>query len=343
MKQTLFGRALASLAAVTLVFGLVGCSDDADESVKNSDNTSAANGFSEEWPRTVETDDGELTLESQPERIVSTSTALTGAMLAVGAPVVASAATSPNVPDLSDDQGFFLQWSEEAKTAGVEKLWENATPEVELVVDYDPDLIVVSKNSGDSVFDQVDQLEQIAPVLVVDYSDRSWQEVTTMVAVATGHEAQAEEVIADFDAKVDAAAAAINVPDAAVSPFIVFGDGSGAAALTEEAPQSQVLERLGFELTEIPDEVKGNTEMGADRGDMVNLSLENIQAGLPGTVWIVIAGDETSREVIESEPAFNTSLAVENDQVYYTPGETFRLDYFSAVMLLDSIQEQFAA
>lgn len=43
----------------------------------------------------------------------------------------------------------------------------------------------------------------------------------------------------------------IEVPGDEVSPFMVFGDNSGAAALTKEAPQTQILEGLGFKIATV--------------------------------------------------------------------------------------------
>lgn len=334
------GAAAAALVALTLA--LTGCSDgaQADKSESTAQSTTTTDTAAQ-WPRTITTDDGDLTLDAAPTRIVSTSTTLTGSLLSVGAPVVASAATAPGIEGLSDDQGFFSQWSDEAKSAGVEKLYENASPNIEKVAEYEPDLILVSKNSGDSVFDSVDQLRKIAPVLVIDYSGASWQDVTTKVGEATGHEAEAAEVIAGFEAHLNEVKGQIQVPEGDTSAFIVFTDGSGAAALTEHSPQVQVLTELGFTLATIPDEVKGNTEMGADRQDMVNLSVENIQRGLPGENWVVIAADAASQDMIENNKAFNTAPAVVDKKTTYTPGETFRLDYYSATMLVDSLKESF--
>ncbi|KAB1502847.1 Fe2+-enterobactin ABC transporter substrate-binding protein [Corynebacterium sp. 320] len=343
-------RGLKAVVAATLAgslgLGVAACSSDSSSDNSSSSDAksasdSSSNAETAQWPRTISTDDGELKLDAQPKRIVSTSTTLTGALLAVGAPVVATGVAAPNTPSLSDDQGFFNQWADEAKKAGVEKLWQNGSPDVEKATEYDADLIVVSKNSGDSVFDQVDKLRKIAPVLVVDYSDASWQDVTTKIGEATGYEAKAKEIIADFDSRLEEVKKNISVPEGTTSPFIVFPDGSGAAALTKESPQSQILSRLGFTLADIPDEVKGDTSMGKDRGDIVKLSMENIQKGLPGDTWISVASNEKTKKTIESEPAFNTSPAVKNGKLYHTPGETFRLDYYSAMLLLDSIEQQF--
>ena len=70
--------------------------------------------------------------------------------------------------------------------------------------------------------------------------------------------------------------------------------------------------------------------MGKDRGDIISLALENVQAGLPGDNWISVSNSKDKEEELRSQPAFST-----------TPPSTFRLDYFSANILLDSILEQF--
>lgn len=49
-----------------------------------------------DWPRQVTDSRGVHTLESKPTRIVSTSVTLTGSLLAIDAPVIASGATTPN-------------------------------------------------------------------------------------------------------------------------------------------------------------------------------------------------------------------------------------------------------
>lgn len=148
---------------------------------------------------------------------------------------------------------------------------------------------------------------------------------------------------AGFDARLDEVKAAISVPEEEVSPFIVFPDDRGAAALTSESPQVQILSRLGFAMAEIPEEVKGDTSMGKDRKDIITLSKESIQKGLPAPVWIAIAADDHARKLIAENPEYNTSPAVKSGQVHYTPGETFRLDYYSAMILLDSLEESFRA
>ena len=313
-------RLLAATLTGVVSLGLAACGRSGGRGSAGS--SGSASSGSQGWPRTVKTDDGDLALSSKPQRIVSTSIALTGSLLAVGAPVVASAVTAPNTDGLSDDSGFFVQWSDAAKKQKVEKLYEIKSVDVTKVAGYEPDLIVVAKSGGDSAVDQVEQLRDIAPVLVVDYTGRSWQDVTRTIGQATGNEQQADTVIADYDAHVSATKEAITVPEGTTSAFIVYGGGGGgAAALTAESPQVQILTSLGFTMADIPE--------------------ENVQVGLPGDNWVIVAADSASRQKVADDPTFSTATQVTQGRVAYTPASTFRLDYYSAIIMLDSLKESY--
>ncbi|MEB4616328.1 Fe2+-enterobactin ABC transporter substrate-binding protein, partial [Leucobacter sp. M11] len=257
---------------------------------------------------------------------------------------LASSGTAADVPGLSDSLGFFLQWSDAAQTAGTELLFSNSSPNVEKVIEYEPDLIVVAETGGDSLMDNVDQLRKIAPVMVVNYSGSSWQDITTLFGEATGAEDQAMQAIMQYEAQLAAVKASITVPDHPVSAFFPFASGEGAGAATEFSPHTQILADLGFTLAEIPDEVKGDESMGgAERKDIVNLSAENLQRGLPGETWIMIAADAAAKDLVNTDPAYTSAPAVQAGNVFFTPGETFRLDFFSALILLDSLAQSFAS
>lgn len=59
-----------------------------------------------DWPRQITDSHGVHMLDSKPTRIVSTSVTLTGSLLAIDAPVIASGATTPN-NRVADAQGFY--------------------------------------------------------------------------------------------------------------------------------------------------------------------------------------------------------------------------------------------
>ncbi len=130
-----------------------------------------------DWPRQITDSRGTHTLESQPQRIVSTSVTLTGSLLAINAPVIASGATTPN-NRVADDQGFLRQWSKVAKERKLQRLYIGE-PSAEAVAAQMPDLILISATGGDSALALYDQLSTIAPTLIINYDDKSWQALLT--------------------------------------------------------------------------------------------------------------------------------------------------------------------
>jgi hypothetical protein len=128
-----------------------------------------------DWPRQVTDSRGVHTLESKPARIVSTSVTLTGSLLAIDAPVVASGATTPN-NRVADAQGFLRQWGDIAKQRNVARLYIGE-PSAEAVAAQMPDLILISATGGDSALALYDQLSAIAvdkgvqPVIVCTKGD----------------------------------------------------------------------------------------------------------------------------------------------------------------------------
>lgn len=68
-----------------------------------------------------------------------------------------------------------------------------------------PDLILISATGGDSALALYDQLSTIAPTLIINYDDKSWQSLLTQLGEITGHEKQAAERIAQFDKQLAAA------------------------------------------------------------------------------------------------------------------------------------------
>lgn len=124
-----------------------------------------------DWPRQVTDSRGVHTLEHKPTRIVSTSVTLTGSLLAIDAPVIASGATTPN-NRVADAQGFLRQWGDIAKQRKVARLYIGE-PSAEAVAAQMPDLILISATGGDSALALYDQLSAIAPTLIINYDDKA--------------------------------------------------------------------------------------------------------------------------------------------------------------------------
>jgi iron complex transport system substrate-binding protein len=165
-------------AALTVGFLITGCTSTTDEA------TSPTPGTQEGFPVTV----GDLTLEAQPTRIVSLSPAVTEMLFAIGAgeQVVAVDEQSNYPPEapVTDLSGFNLN--------------------VDALVAYDPDLVVISSFAGDLV----PQLETLdIPVYVAPDNPTSMDDVyaqITELGALTGRVEEAEALVAQMESELTA-------------------------------------------------------------------------------------------------------------------------------------------
>ncbi|WP_317910493.1 Fe2+-enterobactin ABC transporter substrate-binding protein [Klebsiella michiganensis] len=292
-----------------------------------------------DWPRQITDSRGPHTLESQPLRIVSTSVTLTGSLLAIDAPVVASGATTPN-NRVADGQGFLRQWSDVAKARKLSRLYIGE-PSAEAVAAQMPDLILISATGGDSAMMLYDQLSTIAPTLIINYDDKSWQALLTQLGEITGHEKQAAERIAEFDKKLAALKEKMKLPPQPVTALVYTAAAHSSNIWTKESAQGQLLEQLGFTLADLPGGLHASQSQGK-RHDIVQLGGENLAAGLNGQSLFLFAGDQKDADAINANPLLAHLPAVEGKRVYPLGTETFRLDYYSAVLVLQRLAALFA-
>lgn len=326
-------RILAVAAAVCLAL-LAGCADQQETATGGDGEAPTATG----WPRTIIHEKGETEIPAAPERIVSTSLSLTGTLLAIDAPVIGSGATGPNTP-VTDENGFFTQWADVAVERGVKAIYQNSEPSVEAVLAEDPDLIIVSATGGDSAVDLYDQLAQIAPTVVIDYSDKSWEELAPVLGEATGHEVQAEEALVRYEATVAETKAKITLPPQPTSAFVFYGDENAANLWTPESAQGKLLASVGFEIAELPDDLVGDKSMG-ERGDIIELSGESLEPGLNGNTYILITPSPDTKGLVLGHTLLQNNPAVTEGHVYAMDPDSFRLDYFSATNMLAALADQ---
>lgn len=296
--------------------------------------------FAEGWPREIKTSHGILTLQQPPQRIVSTSVTVTGTLLAINAPVIASGASGPN-SRFADQQGFFRQWGDIAKQRGVERLYIGE-PNAEAIAGQAPDLIIIAATGGDSALKLYDQLSAIAPVMVVNYDDKSWQDLAKELGQATGKEADAAAVIARFEAREAALKKAIKLPPQPVSALVYSADGKTANLWTPASPQGQLLQELGFKLALVPLNIAASLSQGK-RHDIIQLSGEKMPDALNGQTLLLFSASQTDAERLLTNPFLAKLPAVEGKRVYAMGDDTFRLDYYSASNMLTQLETLFTA
>jgi iron complex transport system substrate-binding protein len=291
-----------------------------------------------DWPRQVTDSRGAQTLEHKPLRIVSTSVTLTGSLLAIDAPVVASGATTPN-NRVADEQGFLRQWGDVAKQRQLARLYIGE-PNAEAVAAQMPDLILISATGGDSALALYDQLSTIAPTLIINYDDQSWQGLLTQLGAITGQEKQAAERIAEFDKQLAALKQQMKLPPQPVSALVYTAAAHSANLWTPESAQGKLLQQLGFTLAPLPAGLQTSQSQGK-RHDIIQLGGENLAEGLNGQSLFVFAGDQKDTDAIEANPLLSHLSAVQNKRVYALGTETFRLDYYSAMRVLQRLETLF--
>ncbi len=288
------------------------------------------------WPRTIRHAAGETVLAAKPRRIVSTTPSVTGILLAIDAPLVATAATTPG--PLSDPKGFFSQWAPEADRRGVKILYPNLNFDIEAVLGWKPDLVIASATGQDSILPHRAELEALGiPTLVVDYSNRSWQGLAADLGTATGHEGEARAAIDRFEAELAEAARAIDTRGARVS-VVGYNIAGSYSVARLSSPVATLLAALGFAIETLPPGMTPNTTRPSD---FAFFSRENLSAAITGDTVFLLRATETDVQAFLDEPVLANHPAVRARRVYPLGVTSFRIDPYSGRQIMAQIRRHF--
>lgn len=333
--DTLTRRCAVILAAA---LSLAGCasnsgtpSSSADTSAANSASAST-NSSSESFPLTFENADGSTTeIKAKPTKIVSTSVTVTGSLLAFDAPVAGSAGAA--------NGKFFPQWASIAQERGLEPLYPAGEVNKEAIVGADPDLIIVSSSGADSALDNLADFQQIAPTIVVDYGKQTWQDLTLQLGKATGMSTEAQATVDEFKRLVSEAKGAITVPEGEANIISFNGPGEANPIARAGGPHAELLTELGFTI-EDPDP-SWHTQDNL-RADFVWAAYENLSQLKAGTTFI-LAQDNEGAQGFAADTVLANLPSVANKQVYGLGKNSFRIDYFSATQIVETVKAEFAS
>jgi len=284
-------------------------------------------------PIGVEHQYGTTEIPATPERIVSASITMTGPLLAIDAPVVASAATGAS--KLADEQGFFIQWADVAAERNVEAM--PGAVNIEAIAALDPDLIVGSAFGGDAVTEDIYALlSVVAATVVIDHSALNVGELTAAVGQATGRDADADAVIADLEAHIAEVAPGLDT-STPVAP-VSIADAGGLNVLTPVSAHGQLLASLGYTIKEVEATTEGELGGAGARQDVVSLSAETLDAQLgDSTLFFIFAEQAEVDAATDAIPTLAALPAVVEGRAYPLGYDSFRLDPFSANDVIDAI------
>lgn len=312
-------------ASAVALLALTGCAP-ADEAP-----TETETPVESSWPRTFENADGTTTeIPSKPERVLSTSVSITGTLLAVDAPVVASGSAG--------NGNFFAQWNSVAAERGVENVWPAGSVDLEAAYAAEPDLIIVSTSGADSALDQLAEFQEIAPTIVLDYGGQTWQELAEDIGLALGIEAQVSSAIDDFNAFLADSKAKITVPAGEANIISFNGPGENNPIAKNTGPHAQILTALGFTLEE--PNADWHTQPN-QREDFVWAAYENLIELTADTTFLLSVGDDKAVDFL-NDPVLANLPSVQNDQVYGLGANSFRIDLFSSTEIVNDILARFA-
>lgn len=172
------------------------------------------------WPRTI-TDAGghKITLASQPKRIAILHSNYLEYFFALGTPVAASAGAS-----VGTAQQALETYETLIPFGGTEEIMDLGSAReinLEAVLEAEPDMIVTF--AGHAGLDEIyDQLNQIAPVVLLDYSD-TWQNQTRACGELVGKDDAAGKIIRETEDAIASAHEVLSQKDKTVAIFRTSG------------------------------------------------------------------------------------------------------------------------
>jgi iron complex transport system substrate-binding protein len=278
-----------SIASIALALLLTAACGAEPGDGSSSPSTSAGEVAQAAFPVEVGADNGTVTLDERPERIVSLSPTATEILFAVGAGSQVVAV---------DDQSNFPAEAPMTELSGF-------TPNVEAIVGFSPDLVVLSDDGG--VVAGLEALDVPAVVFgSAETLDDTYRQIEVLGA-ATGNVGDAAGVVASMQAEIDDLVASVPERPAPLSYYHELDDTFYSA--TSSTFIGQIYSLAGLE--NIADAAEG------DGGPFPQLSAEYIISADPDLVFLAdtkCCGQ--SAETVAARPGWDQMTAIRTGAVH---------------------------
>ncbi|ANP86296.1 ABC transporter substrate-binding protein [Rhizobium leguminosarum] len=239
-------------------------------------------------------DDRGVTVEvpAQPKRIASISYFADDVALALGIkPVASTYMTAGREPD------FLL-----GLTSGMKQIGQRAKPNLELLSEAKPDLIIAIRRY---TVGNAAQLQNIAPYVAynMELLEESYSE-TAALSKLLGKPERGEQLNADF--RKHLAEYAAKAPKDVHPRFLIMWGGATPFAFHTENTSASIVAAIGG------DNIPGPKSPGGEFG--IDLSLETMLEKDPEVIFIYDSGPDRPHE---SNPIWSQLSAVKNNRVFY--------------------------
>jgi len=223
--------------------------------------------------RTITHELGETEIDGDPERVVALEFSFVQALDALGVEPVGIA---------DDDEADRIEQLL-GKPIEYDSVGTRLEPNLELVSSLDPDLIIADLTRHTAI---VEQLEQIAPTIVLNSWEGSYQDIkdsVVTIADALGDRSEGEDVVSEHEARV--AELAAQIPEGEDRRFLLAVATPDAMTLhTSSAFTGSVFETLGLTPAITADEAL-ESGVGIERLLDVDPDVLFVATDGPGTVF----------------------------------------------------------
>ncbi|GAA0137524.1 iron-hydroxamate ABC transporter substrate-binding protein [Paenibacillus sp. YSY-4.3] len=318
MKQKLL-----SIIAMCLLISLVSACGQSPKGDNSSSNPATAT------TATTTTDAPDVFVHDPDARIASMSIHITNNLLALG--------IKPAGSVIGGDVKDFLPHVAD-KLEGVAKLGVVTDPDMEAVLGLKPDYIYIDKvYSGEDLA----KYEKIAPTIVIDMDNGTWQDHLKTIATHAGREKEAESFIQAYDEKAERVSGLIQKE---------LGADAKVMAIRMTAKELRVMGTRRPLGPIMFDDLKLNMADGVERIPATEpyevISKEVLPDFDADAIFVIISkGNEAKNnfDELEKNSVWQNLKAVKNNHVYVLDGQKW-LDYSSLGhdMALDDAEKLFS-
>ncbi|WP_078057325.1 iron-siderophore ABC transporter substrate-binding protein [Corynebacterium provencense] len=313
----LLRRLLAVIFGLALVGGLTtACSSD--DSGSNTGETSSDNAY----PVTIDTTQGQVTIDKKPERVIVANGANAGNLLELGTVPIAVwsqlDAIKRDNPDVLEEIGEDKVFPD---------LWGSDGYNFEAIANLNPDLIYVT-NSMLKSKDDFDRLNAIAPTVSQSGDGKlaNWKDSFLSLAAAMGEEEKANTLISNTEKRFSEVGAKIPNIESKTYNYVAYTNFSKPL----QYGNGEVLKLLGM--------TPGPKQDDANQG---GISLENVST-LNADLLIVWPYPDELQEKFKALPQYSSLPAVKNESVFFVDQKTASLLIGSGVRDMNKLLDTLA-
>jgi iron complex transport system substrate-binding protein len=260
---------------------------------------------------------GESCIPESPQRIVVLDTGELDNALALGAAVVGA--------PVNDALQYQVYLSDQLD--GISDTGTISEPNFEAILALSPDLILGSKQRYEAIYEQ---LTQIAPTVLTESLRVPWQDNFRLHADALGKTAEAEQILADYDAHIAELQSTLgDALESTTISIIRFRPGQVRLYL-KSSYIGYILQDVGLKRPESQDQDVFSAEISIEEMQQVDAD------------YIFVTGydvEDSERETFLNSPLWQTLSAVQNKHVIDVNDDTWiaGLGVQAANLVLDDV------